>query len=124
MAGPFVPLRTRAHHLGLLARLCGDLMTCVERLAEIEARATDAASATPAYRELELGAIVEQDVPWLVEQVRIRDAAIAAVLDLAERWIFKGAGDPDNMPDEIDYIYDGVAVFIRDAIASALDVTL
>lgn len=104
-------------------------MTCVERLAEIEARAEE-------FRVMDEGPGVPtevwgitssgsaRDVPWLVEQVRIRDAAIAAVLDLAEGWIFKGSGHPDDMPDEVDYFYDGVATNIRDAIASALDVTL
>lgn len=67
-------------------------MTAANRLAEITARADNAAALVHRYVETggedhevlmadRLLQDARADVPWLVEQVRIRDTALGAVLD-------------------------------------------
>ena len=47
------------------------------------------------------------DVPWLIEQVRKRDAALRAVLELADRWATQSTDYDEDTEQQID---DGKAI--------------
>ena len=47
------------------------------------------------------------DVPWLIEQVRKRDAALRAALDLADRWAAQSTDYDEDTEQQID---DGKAI--------------
>ena len=56
------------------------------------------------------------DVPWLIEQVRKRDAALRAALDLADRWATQSTDYDEDTEQQID---DGKAIVraIEEALA-------
>ena len=57
-------------------------MSAADRLNEIEARANVVTETAPGVLVSEEASLIDRDVPWLIEQVRKRDAALRAVLDL------------------------------------------